>query len=159
MKDELPPDKQKAKELILSKPQYEVIVCCNHLEGDKTMQIVPPVEDSKALFESVHSGLFGRHHLLCEKMHRQLTKYYWWPGTRGHIVQYSQDCCECVSRQVGKPIHPFLSPIPELNPLDRVGVDVIQFTTSSKGHKYAVVFVDYLIKWPKVFHQALLTVA
>jgi len=27
MKDELPPDEQKAKELILSKPQHEVINC------------------------------------------------------------------------------------------------------------------------------------
>ena len=68
MKDKLPLDEQKAKELILSKPQFEVIDgVLYHLEGDKTMRIVPPVEDRKALFESIHSGLFGGH-LRCEKM-------------------------------------------------------------------------------------------
>ena len=32
----------------------------------------------------------------------------------------------------------------------RVGVDVIQFPRSNDGNKYAVVFVDYLTKWPEV---------
>jgi hypothetical protein len=30
-------------------------------------------------------------------------------------------------------------------------VDVIQFPKSSRGNQYAVVFVDYLTKWPEVF--------
>ena len=34
-------------------------------------------------------------------------------------------------------------------PFDRVGVDVIQFQ-----NQYAVVFVDYLTKWPEVFAAA-----
>lgn len=37
-----------------------------------------------------------------------------------------------------------------LVPFDRVGVDVIQYPKSSKGNQYAVVFVDYLTKWPEV---------
>ena len=36
-------------------------------------------------------------------------------------------------------------------PFDRVGVDVLQLPTSRKGNKYAIVFVDYLTKWPEVF--------
>ena len=37
MKDELPPDEQKAKELILSKPQFEIIDgVLYHLEADKS---------------------------------------------------------------------------------------------------------------------------
>ena len=47
---------------------------------------------------------------------------------------------------MGKPVHPFLLPIPVFGPFDWLGVDVIQFTSSSKGKKYAIVFVDYLIK-------------
>ena len=34
---------------------------------------------------------------------------------------------------------------------DRVGVDIIKFPYSSTGMMYAVVFVDYLTKWPEVF--------
>jgi len=81
---------------------------------------------------------------------------------RSDIVKWSRACWVYASRKVGKPIHPFLSSIPVSNPFDRVGVDVIQFTTSSKGHKFAVVFMDYLTKWPEVFparKQTSLTIA
>ena len=44
-----------------------------------------------------------------------------------------------------------LTPIPVGGAFDRVGVDVLQFATSSHGNKYAVVFMDYLTKWPEVF--------
>ena len=35
--------------------------------------------------------------------------------------------------------------------IDRVGIDVIKFPRSTKGNQYAVVFMDYLTKWPEVF--------
>ena len=47
-------------------------------------------------------------------------------------------------------------------PFDRVGVDVVQFPKSRSGNKYAVVFIDYLTKWPEVFptaDQTALTIA
>ena len=46
---------------------------------------------------------------------------------------------------------PPLTPIPVSGPFDRVGVDVIQFPKSYLGNQYAIVFVDYLTKWPEVF--------
>ena len=52
---------------------------------------------------------------------------------------------------MGKPIKPYLTPIPVTGPFDRVGVDVIKFPCSSQGKRYAVVFIDYLTKWPEVF--------
>ena len=39
-------------------------------------------------------------------------------------------------------------------PFDRVGVDIIQFPVTRRGHRYAVVFMDYLTKWPEVFPAA-----
>ena len=39
-------------------------------------------------------------------------------------------------------------------PFDCIGVDVIQFPCSYDGNKYAVVFMDYLTKWPEVFAVA-----
>lgn len=47
-------------------------------------------------------------------------------------------------------------------PFDCVGVDIIKFPKSYKGNQYAVVFVDYLTKWPEVFatkDQSSLTIA
>ena len=55
-----------------------------------------------------------------------------------------------------------LTPIPVAGPFDRVGVDVIQFTKSHQGNRYAVVFADYLTKRPEVFatpDQSALTIA
>ena len=55
-----------------------------------------------------------------------------------------------------------LVPIPVNGPFDRVGVDIIQFPRSQSGKKYAVVFMDYLTKWPEVFateDQTALTIA
>ena len=57
---------------------------------------------------------------------------------------------------------PPLTPIPVAGPFDRVGVDVIQFPKAQSGKQYAVVFVDYLTKWPEVFatkDQTALTIA
>ena len=47
-------------------------------------------------------------------------------------------------------------------PFDRIGIDVIQFPKSRSGKHYAVVFIDYLTKWPEVFavkDQTALTIA
>ena len=60
----------------------------------------------------------------------------------------------CVSRQVEKPIKPYLNPISVGGVFDWIGVDIIKFSHSRTGMTYAVVFVDYLTKWPEVFATA-----
>ena len=68
----------------------------------------------------------------------------------------------CATRQPGKAVHLPLNPIPVKGPFHRVGVDVIQFIISYSGNQYAVVFTDYLTKWPEVFaikDQTALTIA
>lgn len=52
---------------------------------------------------------------------------------------------------IGRAVRPPLTPIPVDGPFDRIGVDVIQFQRSDDGNQYAVVFMDYLTKWPEVF--------
>lgn len=148
---ELPTDEQKARKLVLSWPQFEIVNdVLYHVESDKTLQIIPPVDQREKLFEDTHSGLFGGH-LRSAKIHSQLVKHFWWPTMRADIVRWCRACQVCATRQVGKPIHPFLSPIPVSAPFDQVGVDVIQFPPTSKGNRYAIVFMDYLTKWPEVF--------
>ena len=81
---------------------------------------------------------------------------------RADIVKWCQACQVCATRQVGRSMRPLLSPIPVSGPFDRIGIDVIQFPPSSKGNKYAIVFMDYLTKWPEVFpskNQNSLTIA
>ena len=69
---------------------------------------------------------------------------------------------QCARRRIGKQERPPLTPIPVTGPFDRVGVDVVQFAKPQNGNTYAVVFVDYLTKWPEVFStpdQSALTIA
>ena len=159
---QLPEDERKAKELVLSKTQFEIKDgVLYHLEGDKTLRIVPPSDSRKELFDDVHKGIFGAH-LRGAKIHSQLSRHYWWPTMRADIDSWARACQICASRSVGKPLHPSLVPLPVGGPFDRVGVDVVQLPTSRKGNKYAVVFIDYLTKWPKVYptrDQSSLTIA
>ncbi len=81
---------------------------------------------------------------------------------RSDILRWCKACLKCASRRIGRAEKPPLTPIPVAGPFDRVGVDVIQFPTSYDGNQYAVVFMDYLTKWPEVFavpDQTSLTIA
>ena len=124
---------------MLSRPQFEIIDdVLYHVELDKTLPVIPAVAQRRKLLEDTHSGLFGGY-LHSAKIHSQLAKHFWWPIMRADIVQWYPACQVCETRQVGKPIHPFLSPIPVSGPFDQVGVDVVQFPPSSKGNKYVIV--------------------
>ncbi len=81
---------------------------------------------------------------------------------RADIIRWCRTCLTCATRQVGQASKPPLTPIPVSGPFDRVGVDIIKFPRSYSGNQYAVVFVDYLTKWPEVFptsDQTALTIA
>ena len=76
-----------------------------------------------------------------------------------HLVQVMSSLCHA---PVGHAVKPCLTPIPVSGPFDHVGIDVLQLPKSSRGNQYAVVFMDYLTKWPEVFaamDQTALTIA
>ena len=70
---------------------------------------------------------------------------------RVDLTKWCRSCVRCATRGVGRPVRPPLTPIPVAGPFDRVGVDVLQLPS---GKRYAVVFMDYLTKWPEVFATA-----
>jgi len=123
-----------------------------YIETDKTLHLIPPECDHIKLFEEVriHSGIFDAH-LRDAKVHGELSKHCWWPGVRNGISKWCQSCLVCATRYPGRVVHPPLTLIPIEGPFHRVGVDVIQFTTSHVGNLFAVMSTDYLIKWPEVF--------
>ena len=121
-----------------------------YVESDKTLHLIPPAGDRKHLFEEAHSGKFDAH-LRDAKVHGELLKHYWWPRMRANISEWCQGCLVCATHQPGRAVQPPLTPIPVEGPFPRVGVDVIQFVKSHSGNQYAIVFTDYLTKWPEVF--------
>ena len=159
---ELPQEDKEARELVLSKSQYEVIDgVLYRVQPDKTLRIIPPTPDHEKLFQEAHGGVFGGH-LRDAKIHSELAKHYWWPGMRTDIVKWCRGCLTCATRRVGRQERPPMTPIPVAGPFDKVGVDVLQLPRSYDVNQYAVVFVDYLTKWPEVFptkDQTALTIA
>ena len=158
----LPSDETAAKELVLTRDQYELVDgVLHHLEKDKTLRVIPPQCARKQLFDEVHGGKFAGH-LRGAKIHSLLSKHYWWPGMRKDINHWCRACLTCATRHTGKAVRPPLTPIPVSGPFDRIGVDVVQFPKSKRGNKYAIVFIDYLTKWVEVFatpDQTALTIA
>ena len=102
------------------------------------------------LYQEAHAGKFGAH-LSDTKVHGELQRHYWWNSMRRDITSWTRACLVCATRSLGRAVRPPLSPIPVSGPFDRVGVDIIQFPCTKRGNCYAIVFMDYLTKWPEVF--------
>ena len=73
---------------------------------------------------------------------------------RSDVCQYCRSCLTCATSHTGRATKPPLTSIPVAGPFDCIGVDVIQFPQTYDGNRYAVVFMDYLTKWPEVFPTA-----
>lgn len=55
----LPSDKIVAKELVLTRDQYELVVeVLYHLEKDKTLRVIPPQSTRERLFDEVNGSKF-----------------------------------------------------------------------------------------------------
>ena len=147
----LPAEEKFAKRLALTQSQYVIEDgILYHVEADSTVRVIPPLNSREKLFQQVHGGVFGAH-LGDAKVHSELRRHYWWQGMRADITRWTRGCLVCASYSTGQAVHAPLTPIPVSGPFDRVGVDVIQFPLSHDGNRYAVVFMDYLTKWPEVF--------
>ena len=147
----LPSDERLARSIALSASQYvledDVLY---RVEQDSTLRVIPPTDQRERLFWEAHRGVFDAH-LSDVKVHSELRRHYWWDGMRRDITAWTRGCVACNSHALGRAVHPPLTPIPVGGPFDRIGVDVIQYPRSRLGNQYAVVFVDYLTKWPEVY--------
>jgi hypothetical protein len=147
----LPQDEKDARVVALSAEQYTLIEdVLYYLAKDKTLRVVLAKEDRKKAFQEVHESKFGGH-LGDAKVYGTLSQHYWWPGMRKDVASWYRACLTCATRHVGHRVKPLLTPIPVGGPFDRIGVDILQLPVTKRGHKYAVVFMDYLTKWPEVF--------
>ena len=150
----LPPEDKLARTIALTSSQYLIQDdALYRVEPDSTLRVIPPTSSREKLFQQAHGGVFGAH-LSDTKVHSELRRHYWWSGMRADITRWSKGCLICATHTTGRAIRPPLTTIPVAGPFDRVGVDVVQLPQSRRGNQYAVVFVDYLTKWPEVFPVA-----
>ena len=143
---ELPLCENEARKLVLGKSQYTFLDgVLYHIQPDHTLRVIPPTGERERLFREAHAGPFSGH--LCEAK-IQLGRHYWWPGMRRDITTWCRKCQPCATRSVGRCVKPTLPPIPVAGPF---GVDILQLPRTKRGNRYAVVFVEYLTKWPEVY--------
>ena len=98
---ELPQDDRRARELILSRSQFELLEgSLYRINPDKTLRVITPTTDQQKLFLEAHQGVCSGH-LREAKIHSQLSQQYWWPGMRKDIASWCRACLTCASRNVG----------------------------------------------------------
>ena len=74
---------------------------------------------------------------------------------RGDAYEKCSSCVTCVSTQgQGRRTEPPLHSIPVSGPFDCNGMDYKEMDLSKSGNRYALVFQDYLTKWPEVYAVA-----
>ena len=147
----VPDDPKTAKKMAAERTTHEIEDgILYHVEPDGTLRLIPPSTMREKLFEDLHGGQFGAH-LGAVKTYGRIRTHYWWPGMRGFIFKRTHNCMICRGRHSGQSITVPLSPLPVGGPFERVAVDVLKLPKSSSGKQYAVVFQDYLTKWPEVY--------
>ena len=147
----LPEDDRWGKQIGMTSSQYTVLDrVLYRVVTDGTLRLIPPSHLREQLFHELHAGKFGAH-LSDAKVYSEIQRHYWWEGMRKDVTQWTRGCLVCATRSAGRAVRAPLSPIPVSGPFDRVGVDIIQFPRTKRGNRYAVVFIDYLTKWPEAF--------
>ena len=116
--------------------------------------VVVPQQLRWTVLTEAHSSIFGGH-FSERKVYDRLRRNYWWRGMRADTKRFCRGCLECASRKgPGRGVRPPLQPIPIKQPFHRVAVDVLQLPLTSRGNKYAVVFMDYFTKWVEAYAVA-----
>ena len=68
------------------------------------------------------------------------------------VYKYCHGCPQCATATGGgRKSKPLLNPIPVQRPFQIIGVDVLELPKTESGNKFAIVFQDFLTKWPMVY--------
>ena len=151
---ELPSDEQAARRVLkMNKRGFLTVGGVLYYEGDGTggRRLVVPSHLQWKLLDEQHDGVFAGH-FAYKKMYQRMKKYYYWEGMSGDICKKCESCVDCASVQgQGFKGTPPLVSIPVGGPFECVGMDFVEFDKSAAGNQYALVFQDYLTKWPEVY--------
>ena len=152
---ELPSDPTEAK-VVLSqaKKGYYMVEGVLYFDGadmPDRRRLVVPKHLWEQILEEHHDAPYAGH-FAAKRMNKRLNQYYYWAGMRADVHRKCSSCVECASVQgQGNPGRPPLKSIEVGGPFECIGMDFLEMDTSKRGSKYALVFQDYLSKWPEVY--------
>ena len=158
----LPGDEKLAQQILLSAEVYYLDPDTDllyHINRQATrprdpyrLQLVVPKSLHREILIWAHDDITGGH-LGTSKTFEKILQRYFWDGMYADVRHWCKSCISCSTRK--SPKHPHkapLIPIPVEGPFDRLAVDCLgPFPLSLLGNRYAVVFSDYLTKWPEAF--------
>ena len=114
-------------------------------------RLVVPVQLREQVLTENHDAVYAGH-FAAKKMYQKVSQYYFWPGMKGDIYKKCSNCVTCASVQgQGRRHIPPLKSIPVGEAFECIGMDFKEMDMSKRGNRYALVFQDYLTKWPEVF--------
>ena len=151
----LPSDPREANVVVgLAKKGYYVIDGILYYEDtevcDHRCVVVPHHLRQKLLDE--HHDLPFAGHFAVKRMVQRIKQFYYWNGLRSDVYKKCSSCVTCASvRGQGNRGKPPLVNIPVGGPFDMIGMDFVELDVSKSGNRYALVFQDYLSKWPEVY--------
>ena len=71
---------------------------------------------------------------------------------KSDVYKKCSSCVTCAAvKGQGNHGRPPIVSIPVGGPFDCIGMDFVELDVTQDGHRYALVFQDYLTKWPKVY--------
>ena len=114
-------------------------------------RIVVPTQLRKKLLLENHEAVFAGH-FAPKKLMQRVSQYYYWPQMKADIYKVCESCVTCLSTQGQERCpRPPLKSIAVGEPFECIGMDFKEFDVSDGGNRYALVFQDYLTKWPEVY--------
>ena len=157
-KKKLPTDPKKAQHIAaIAKKGYFVLDGVLYYESNdvpgRRRLVVPEQLRDKVVTEN-HDAVFSGH-FSAKKMLNRLKHYFYWPGMGSLVYKKCESCLVCATTQdQERRQNPELHSIPVGEPFSCVGMDFKEMDESNDNNRYALVFQDYLSKWPEVYAVA-----
>ena len=150
----VPSEDKIARRLVLEVEMYEVsdgMLYYISPSAPNTWRLAVPQCLKQTLLKENHDGRFAGH-FAERKIYATISRRYWWKSMRADVLRFCRSClCVHLGKVlVGRHVHYFSLFLW----VDLLGIDVLQLPLSHRGNQYAIVFQDYLTKWPEVFAAA-----
>ena len=157
-KKKSPTDPKKAQHIAaIAKKGYFVLDGVLYYESNdvpgRRRLVVPEQLRDKVVTEN-HDAIFSGHFSAKEMLNR-LKQYFYWPGMGSLVYKKCESCLVRATTQgQERKQNPELHSIPVGEPFSCIGMDFKEMDESNDNNRYALVFQDYLSKWPEVYAVA-----
>ena len=151
----LPKDEVRRQKVLISAQQgYYIVDGVLYFEATEVpdrRRLVVPTHLRQRIVDEHHDPVFAGH-FSAKKLLGKLKRLYYWQGMRQDVYQKCSSCVVCASVQgQERRVRPPLKSIQVGGPFECIGMDFKQMDVSHSGNRYALVFQDYLTKWPEVY--------